>query len=177
VHPDDWLRIAELVSKYPSSSLGMVDASVIAAAERLEITTVATSAWFGPSTLLQHSASCRDWPRPRTTVPASDRRCKIAKLLLKVRLNPHLISVFDRWPHNLDVASSSLVSRSFKLPRPTRSQMRTTTGSLVASRSSPGARASAQDEHFRSTGTLGPRRRGGAGTPTGRGTISCTIWR
>jgi hypothetical protein len=42
VHPADWLRIAELVSKYRSLPLGTVDASVIGAAERLGITTVAT---------------------------------------------------------------------------------------------------------------------------------------
>ncbi|MHB8312020.1 MAG: type II toxin-antitoxin system VapC family toxin [Candidatus Dormibacteria bacterium] len=42
VHPADWLRIAELVSKYRSLPLGTVDASVIATAERLGITTVAT---------------------------------------------------------------------------------------------------------------------------------------
>lgn len=42
VHPADWLRIAELVSKYRSLPLGTVDASVIAMAERLGITTVAT---------------------------------------------------------------------------------------------------------------------------------------
>ncbi|MDA8332544.1 MAG: PIN domain-containing protein [Candidatus Dormibacteraeota bacterium] len=42
VHPADWLRIAELVSKYRSLPLGTVDASVFATAERLGITTVAT---------------------------------------------------------------------------------------------------------------------------------------
>ena len=42
VSPADWLRIAELVSRYRSLPLGTVDASVIAAAERLGITTVAT---------------------------------------------------------------------------------------------------------------------------------------
>ena len=42
VHPADWLRIAELVSRYRGLPLGTVDASVIAAAERLGITTVAT---------------------------------------------------------------------------------------------------------------------------------------
>ncbi len=38
----DWLRIAELVTTYRDLSLGTVDASVIAAAERLGITDVAT---------------------------------------------------------------------------------------------------------------------------------------
>lgn len=38
----DWLRIAELVSIYRDLPLGTVDASVIAAAERLDIKTVAT---------------------------------------------------------------------------------------------------------------------------------------
>ena len=42
VHPADWLRIAELVSQYRSLPLGTVDASLIAAAERLGITTLAT---------------------------------------------------------------------------------------------------------------------------------------
>ena len=38
----DWLRIAELVHKYRDLPLGTVDASVVAAAERLGITAVAT---------------------------------------------------------------------------------------------------------------------------------------
>ena len=38
----DWLRIAELVARYRDLPLGTVDASVIAAAERLSITEVAT---------------------------------------------------------------------------------------------------------------------------------------
>jgi predicted nucleic acid-binding protein len=38
----DWLRIAELVAKYADLPLGTVDASVVAAAERLEIRSVAT---------------------------------------------------------------------------------------------------------------------------------------
>jgi predicted nucleic acid-binding protein len=38
----DWLRIAELVSRYRNLPLGTVDASVVAAAERLEITEIAT---------------------------------------------------------------------------------------------------------------------------------------
>jgi predicted nucleic acid-binding protein len=38
----DWLRIAELVAVYRDLPLGTVDASVIAAAERLGITEVAT---------------------------------------------------------------------------------------------------------------------------------------
>ncbi len=38
----DWLRIAELVSRYRDLPLGTVDASVIAAAERLGITEIAT---------------------------------------------------------------------------------------------------------------------------------------
>lgn len=42
VHPADWVRIAELVSKYRSLPLGTVDASVIVMAERLGITSVAT---------------------------------------------------------------------------------------------------------------------------------------
>lgn len=42
VMPADWLRIAELVWNYRDLPLGTVDASVIAAAERLRITTIAT---------------------------------------------------------------------------------------------------------------------------------------
>jgi len=38
----DWLRIAELVAQYNDLTLGTVDASVIAAAERLGINDVAT---------------------------------------------------------------------------------------------------------------------------------------
>lgn len=38
----DWLRIAELVARYRDLPLGTVDASVIATAERLSITEVAT---------------------------------------------------------------------------------------------------------------------------------------
>lgn len=42
VHPGDWLRIAELVWTYRDLPLGTVDASVVAAAERLGITEIAT---------------------------------------------------------------------------------------------------------------------------------------
>lgn len=42
VAPADWLRIAELVGRYHDLPLGTADASVIAAAERLSATTVAT---------------------------------------------------------------------------------------------------------------------------------------
>lgn len=42
VRAGDWLRIAELVATYRDLPLGTVDASVIAAAERLEVTDVAT---------------------------------------------------------------------------------------------------------------------------------------
>lgn len=38
----DWLRIAELVARYRDLPLGTVDGSVIAAAERLRITKIAT---------------------------------------------------------------------------------------------------------------------------------------
>jgi len=38
----DWLRIAELVAQYNGLPLGMVDASIIAAAERLDVKTIAT---------------------------------------------------------------------------------------------------------------------------------------
>ncbi|MBH0777371.1 type II toxin-antitoxin system VapC family toxin [Nocardia bovistercoris] len=42
VHPGDWLRIAELVARYRDWPLGTADASVVAAAERLDITRIAT---------------------------------------------------------------------------------------------------------------------------------------
>jgi uncharacterized protein len=42
VAPTDWLRIAELVGRYHDLPLGTADASVVAAAERLSVTTVAT---------------------------------------------------------------------------------------------------------------------------------------
>lgn len=42
VDASDWLRIAELVSAYRNLPLGTVDASVVAAAERLEAQTIAT---------------------------------------------------------------------------------------------------------------------------------------
>lgn len=42
VEPDDWLRMAELVATYNDLPLGTVDASVVAAAERLGVTTIAT---------------------------------------------------------------------------------------------------------------------------------------
>jgi len=42
VAPIDWLRIAELVAQYRDLPLGTVDASVIAAAERLSVRSVGT---------------------------------------------------------------------------------------------------------------------------------------
>lgn len=42
VRPVDWVRIAELVWRYRDLALGTVDASVVAAAERLRIATIAT---------------------------------------------------------------------------------------------------------------------------------------
>lgn len=38
----DWIRIAELVARYRDLPLGTVDASVVATAERLGITEIAT---------------------------------------------------------------------------------------------------------------------------------------
>jgi predicted nucleic acid-binding protein len=40
--PADWLRIAELVARYADLRLGTVDDSVVAAAERLGVTAIAT---------------------------------------------------------------------------------------------------------------------------------------
>jgi uncharacterized protein len=42
VAPADWLRIAELVGRYRDLPLGTADASVVASAERLGVTEVAT---------------------------------------------------------------------------------------------------------------------------------------
>ncbi len=42
VHPSEWTRIAELVWRYRDLGLGTVDASLVAAAERLGIAEVAT---------------------------------------------------------------------------------------------------------------------------------------
>lgn len=42
VDPSDWLRIAELVSRYRDLPLGAVDASVCATAERLGVHEIAT---------------------------------------------------------------------------------------------------------------------------------------
>lgn len=42
VAAEDWLRIAELVSTYRDLPLGGVDASVVAAAERLDASGIAT---------------------------------------------------------------------------------------------------------------------------------------
>ncbi len=39
---EDWLRIAELVGRYRDLPLGTIDASVVAAAERLHVTQIAT---------------------------------------------------------------------------------------------------------------------------------------
>jgi predicted nucleic acid-binding protein len=42
VTPADWLRIAELVAAYRDLPLGTVDASIVAASERLGTRTIAT---------------------------------------------------------------------------------------------------------------------------------------
>lgn len=42
VAASDWLRIAELVNEYRDLPLGSVDASIVATAERLDITQLAT---------------------------------------------------------------------------------------------------------------------------------------
>lgn len=42
VSASDWLRIAELVARYQDLPLGTVDASVVAAAERLTVSEIAT---------------------------------------------------------------------------------------------------------------------------------------
>lgn len=42
VEATDWLRMAELVAQYRDLPLGTVDASVVALAERLRVTEIAT---------------------------------------------------------------------------------------------------------------------------------------
>ena len=42
VEPSDLARIGELLAKYRDLSLGTTDASIVAAAERLDVTTIAT---------------------------------------------------------------------------------------------------------------------------------------
>ena len=42
VEPSDWNRISELVDTYADLPLGIVDASIVALAERLNVTTLAT---------------------------------------------------------------------------------------------------------------------------------------
>jgi uncharacterized protein len=42
VHPADLERVAELVAGYRDLPLGTTDASIVAAAERLDLTTIAT---------------------------------------------------------------------------------------------------------------------------------------
>jgi len=42
VEDGDWLRIAELVSRYRNLPLGTIDASIVTAAERLGVGTIAT---------------------------------------------------------------------------------------------------------------------------------------
>jgi len=42
VRAHDWLRIAELVARYGDLPLGTVDASLVAAAERMDIKAIAT---------------------------------------------------------------------------------------------------------------------------------------
>lgn len=42
VSPRDWLRISELVWRYCDLPLGTVDASIVAAAERLGVSALAT---------------------------------------------------------------------------------------------------------------------------------------
>lgn len=43
VHPSDWLRMADLVARYRDLPLGTADASVLACAERLGLTEVAST--------------------------------------------------------------------------------------------------------------------------------------
>jgi predicted nucleic acid-binding protein len=42
VPPGDWLRIAELVATYHDLPLGTVDASIVTAAERIDVAEIAT---------------------------------------------------------------------------------------------------------------------------------------
>jgi len=66
----DWLRIADLVWRYREWPLGTVDASLVAAAERLGITSVATfdHRHFG-AVLPSHAAGFDLLPRRESTGP------------------------------------------------------------------------------------------------------------
>jgi hypothetical protein len=71
LHASDPVRIAELVAEYRDLPLGTVDASVIAAAERLDATeversTVATSA-LSARAMRSPSSYCREWFAPPQT--------------------------------------------------------------------------------------------------------------
>lgn len=73
----DWLRIAELVATYRDLPLGTVDASIVAAAERLDISDVATvaiaiSASYARDTS-RRSRSCHEFD---ASVPARTRRSR-----------------------------------------------------------------------------------------------------
>ena len=67
VAASDWLRIAELTATYGNLPLGTVDASMVAAGERLGISQLATldlrhSPWSGRH-MLMRSNCCLDGPR------------------------------------------------------------------------------------------------------------------
>ena len=72
VAPMDWLRIAELVAAYRDLPLGTVDASIVAAAERHDASTIATldrgtSRSFVPPTS-QVSIFCPSYPVPLSSL-------------------------------------------------------------------------------------------------------------
>jgi predicted nucleic acid-binding protein len=58
VHPADWLRIAELVAKYRDLPLGTADASMIALAERRNLTNIATTDRRHFSVVRPHHTDC-----------------------------------------------------------------------------------------------------------------------
>lgn len=85
VAASDWMRIAELVAQYADLPLGTVDASVIAAAERLGVSDIATldRRHFTVVESKIDSLHRRDWSSRRS---ACDGRVRLGSML---RLGGH----------------------------------------------------------------------------------------
>lgn len=60
---DDWLRAAELLGTYRDLRLGTVDATVVAAAERLDLATLATLAGAASRSCVRSTRSRSSWCR------------------------------------------------------------------------------------------------------------------
>lgn len=73
VHPADALRMVELVAQYHDLPLGSVDASIVAAAERLDVTEIATVDRRHFSVVRpRHTSAFELRPRSRGTAPPWD---------------------------------------------------------------------------------------------------------